>query len=403
MRNIVGEKETISVNLKYILSKGDVLPWSSLIIRPVMTCNGSCIGCPWISSSTERNVLSLQLFDKLYKFIANYNFDEAVILCPNPYLHPKIKYFINKLRDFSRRLYILLPIKHIRNLTKNLIENIDELVIVVSNYIDLVNEERYIKALLSHGIEDFSIYLALKNIDINIESILSSISICRKYGLKLRIGEIPYSYTYVLDLQRFLIERGFEVSLPYGYLYGYRAYTAYIDNYRVTLLTKPLREECRKLYLDPMGKLYKCPFLSEYIDLNSKDISMNEIRRIMFSNCPIKYKLQDYIPAISISLVTTDGKIIPKDILELLEVLMHTKSFRTACELLGYKPSTYIEKIHAIEKKIGFKLIITSRGGYKRGITLLTPEALRLLEKYKAIREYISEKMFEGKYRNFII
>ncbi len=377
--------------------------WSSLIIRPVITCNGNCIGCPWTSSSIERNILPVQIFNRLYKLIRDYSFDESIILCPNPYLHPKIKYFIHKLRDLSGKVYVLLPIKHVRNLTKDLVNDIDEFVMVTSNYIELFNEEKYIKALLSHGIENFSIYLALKTIDINIENILSSINICRKYGLKLRIGEIPYSYIYVLDLQRFLIERGYEVSLPYGYLYGYRAYTAYIDDYRVTILTKPLREECRKLYLDSIGRLYKCPFLSEYIDLTNDTISIGVIRKIMFSDCPIKYRLQDYIPAINISLVTTDGKIIPKDILELLEVLMHTKSFRTACELLGYKPSTYIEKIHSLEKRIGFKLIVTNRGGHKRGITLLTPEALRLLEKYKVIREYISKKMFEGKYRNFII
>jgi len=379
------------------------LVWSSLIIRPVITCNGTCIGCPWTSSTIERNILPIQIFERLYKLIIDYSFDESIILCPNPYLHPKIRYFISKLRDLSRKVYTLSPINQLRNITKDLVEDIDEFVIVTSNYIELINEEKYIKALLSHGIENFSIYLALKTIDTNIENIVSSIDICRKYGLKLRIGEIPYSYMYILDLQRFLIERGFEVSLPYGYLYGYRAYTAYIDGYRVTILTKPLREECRKLYLDPIGRLYKCPFLSRYIDLNSETISIGSIRRIMFSDCPVKYNLQDYIPAINISLATTDGKIIPKDVLELLEVLMHTKSFRTACELLGYKPSTYIEKIHSLEKRIGFKLIITIRGGNRRGVTLLTPEALRLLEKYKSIREYISEKLFEGKYRNFII
>lgn len=384
------------------MSKGWILVWSTLIIRPVVTCNGNCIGCPWISSSIERDILPLHILNKLLNMIRDYCFDESIILCPNPFLHPKITYFIKRLRDVSKKVYVLLPIKHIRNLTKDVVEDIDELVVMISNYIDLINEEKYVKAMLSQGIENFSIYLALKSIDINIENIISSINICRRHCLKLRIGEIPYSYIYVLDLQRFLIERGFEVSLPYGYLYGYRAYTAYIDDYRVIVLSKPLREVCRKLYLDPIGRLYKCPFLSDYIDLNN-EVSAEAIRKIMFSHCPFKYKLQDYIPAINISLVTADGKIIPKDILELLEVLMHTKSFRTACELLGYKPSTYTEKIHALEKRIGFKLIVTSRGGHRHGITLLTPEALRLLEKYKAIREYISEKMFEGKYRNFLI
>lgn len=377
--------------------------WSSLIVRPVTACDGSCIGCPWKHSFIEENVLPLQLFNRLYRFLADYVFNEAVVLCPNPLLHPRIKYLVHKLRDRSRKIHVFLPVKHIIDLRKNLIEDVDELVVVTSNYIDLVNREEYIKALLSHGIENFSIYLALRNMNTSIANIRSLVEFCRKHGLRLRIGEIPYSFMHFLDLQRFFIERGFEVSLPYGYLYGYRAYTTYIDGYRATILAKPLGEECRKLYLDPVGRLYKCPFLNEYIVLSGDGVPLSDIRKILFSDCPMDNRAGSYIPMINISLVTLDGKVIPKDILELLEVLMYTKSFRAACELLGYKPSTYIEKIHALEKRLGFKLIVTRRGGSRRGATLLTPEALRLLQEYKAIRGFISEKMLEGGYKNFII
>lgn len=383
------------------MSTGSSLTWKTLLIRPVASCNGNCIGCPWLSSSNKKNVLPVQLLDKFLKVLKERIFNEVVLLCPNPFLHPKIDCIIARLRKYADKVYAFVPINHVRLLNKKQILDLDELVIVISSYINLFNEYSYIKSLLSHGIETISVYLALRRDSISMENISVTINYCRNYGLRLRIGEIPFSNTYVLNLQKYFQEKGYEVTLPYGYLYGYRASVGYINNYKVTLLDKPLYEECRKIYIDPSGRVYKCPFVKEFIDIE-KGITLNELRKTIFSPCPIKRLTGEYIPSIKISLVSTNGVVIPSDILDLLEVIMHTRSFRTACNLLGYSPSTYIEKIRSIEKKLGFKLLTTRKGGYLRGMSMLTPEAKKLLEKYKAVRECISEKLFESDLKHFI-
>ena len=376
--------------------------WKTLILRPVTRCDGECLGCPFSGSTGEKSVIPVKAIDKAVKALSTLVFDEAVILCPNPFHHPRLPYIIGMVKDVAEQVSLFTPVIHVSRLTRSDLKWIDELVLVASTPGDLVKNDRYIKSLMSQGLENISVYLALRPNSPSMDAVHETIRYCRQYGLRLRLGEPPYASIQLLDLPRMLRRRGYEVTLPHGYRYGYRAMTAWIDGYMATVLAKPLDGKCRKIYIDPHGRLHKCPFIDQYIDLLQEDIDLNRIRRIIYSTCPIKCLGDELIPQIRISLMTCKGVEIPKDILDLLELINNTRSFRTACKLLGYNPSTYIEKIHRLEKRLGFQLIDTLKGGRTRGSTILTKEALRIIEEYRKVREMISEKLFEGNIRRFI-
>lgn len=376
--------------------------WKTFIVRPVTRCDGECLGCPFSGSVGEKSVVPTKAIDAVIEALSGFVFDEAVVLCPNPYHHPRISYIANALSRIASRVAVFIPIIHVPRLTRSDLDCVDEIVITASTPSDLEKNDRYIKSLMSLGIENISVYLSMKPVHPSLDAVYEAINYCRKYGLRLRLGEPPYASIQLLDLPGILRRRGYEVTLPYGYKYGYRAMTAWINDYMVTVLAKPLDGKCRKIYIDPHGRLHKCPFMDQYIDLIQDEIDLSDIRRIIYSTCPIKCLGEELIPHIRISLMTCKNIEIPKDILDLLELINNTRSFRTACRLLGYNPSTYIEKIHRLEKRLGVKLIDTLRGGKARGSTILTRDALRIIEEYRRVREIISEKLFEGNIRRFI-
>jgi len=380
------------------------MPWNTLLIRATSSCDGECFGCPLrIPESKEKIILSYKLFDKFIENLKDFFFDEVVFLCPNPFLHPRLEYLVNKVENISKKIYLLSPLKSVKPINKNILKNIDELIFMSSNRQQLIVKEKMIKTLISQGIENISIYLTVRSLEGLLENILSMLCILEKYNVKLRVGEPPYMNIYSPNIVDYIRKRGYEVSLPHGYFIGYRAYTAFIEDRVLTLLEKPLTENCRKLFIDPAGRVSKCPLTLNIINEYVEEASIENLRSIMFSKCKFKAQLSEMVPYINISFILKDNVIIPKDVLDLLEVLLHVRSFRQACQVLGYNPSTYIYKIRRLEKKLGYKLLDSHKGGYKKGFTILTPEALRIVEKYKELREYISKKLFEENYVNFMI
>ncbi|NJE55688.1 winged helix-turn-helix domain-containing protein, partial [Thermococcus sp. 21S9] len=150
---------------------------------------------------------------------------------------------------------------------------------------------------------------------------------------------------------------------------------------------------CRALYLNPYGNFSKCP-LSRF-EVNYRKITREDLRKMLFSSCAINRNIIGLSPKIQVSFVTKDGVEIPGEILELLELISQVNSFRAACKALGVSPSTYWEKIKSLEEKLGISLVISVRGGRKKGITILTDFAKELLKEYKEIRERAIVSLYE--------
>lgn len=367
---------------------------STLIVRPVAGCDLSHPLCPFSTSvSKGLDTLHPKVLQSLLNKLGDYVFDEAVIACPNPLLHPKFEAIASAVHTRARRVSLLTPVTGLSKLTRTALRWVDELVIVSASAEELRREEGRLRALLSQGIDNVSVYATVTRGEATILVTSEHVSFCRKYGVTLRVGELPYVGRVPLRLREALLEEGYEVSMPYGVKYGYVASTAFMNGYRLTVLERPSQRSCRSLYIDYYGRVGKCPFLRPEGD--AATLSRDALRRIIYSKCPARRNPLNYVPEIKISLRVGDGVVIPPEVLALLEVVESTNSLRAACRLLGYSPSTYLEKLRTIEAKLGFKLIITKRGGSSKGLTLLTEEGLRILEAYRRVREAIMNSLIK--------
>jgi len=370
--------------------------WKTLIVRVTDSCDGNCYGCLWRKSKVSGFMLPITVVNNVVLCLKDFTFDEAVILCPDPLNNPKILDIILLLKKVTKKTYLFIPmhsISKIRN--KRILENIDELVLVTTTPEDFKVNEENLKIILSQGFSNIVLYVAIGSHIINMNNILSLVNMGKEYGLKIRIGEIPYSTTLTLDLKPMFAKKGYTVGFSYGILYGYIASTAFIGNYPAVILAKPLSGECRKLFIDPYGKVSKCPL--QDFQVKVEDINPSTLRSLIFSECPIRCRRFELIPKIEISLVTPDGKEIPSEILSLLEVISHVNSLRAACSIMGFPPSTYLEKVRKIEKDLGIKLLVSKKGGREKGITVLTDEARRILRMYREIRDMVSESLYSEK------
>jgi len=363
---------------------------TTLLIRVLNICEGLCSDCPFRHSQGTSYAMPTKALDTVLSILNGYIFTEAILLCPTPINYPRILYVINKLREHTEKLYMFIPINAIEKLSRMHIEKIDEIVFITPPNTDLRIYEGFLKNLISCGFEDIAIYLVIDR-DSDLAILRNVVDFARELGLKLRIGSKPYIAIHS-DIRSSLIARGIDIGLAYGYLYGLKASRAFIDRYPITILTKP-DSNCRKLYIDYLGRVGKCPLLELSYDVLSTSITIDKIREILFSNCSYEFRYRELMPRISISIALPDGKAIPSDVLKILELIEHVKSIRRACSILNIPISTCIEKIRKVEKELGLKLLRTRRGGYSRGITTLTEEAKQIIDMYRDLREAIAEAL----------
>ncbi len=379
---------------------------STLIVRPVSRCDLNHPLCPFsVGVSKEYEILHPKALEAVAKGFKGFTFDEAVVVCPNPLLHPRILDIIAALKRVGRKLSLFTPVTGLGKLSRDVLDGVDELVIVSLSIEELRKVEGRIKGLLSLGFENISVYAAVTKEELGILVTSEHVGFCRKYGIPLRVGELPYIIKIPLRLCEAFIEGGYEVSMPYGFMYGYRASVAFMKGYRVTILERPLRRACRTLFIDHYGRVSKCPFTQPTLELGlgGEGVASDELRKVLYSECPIKELNLDYVPEVRISLRAGKGVVIPPDILALLEVIESTGSLRAACRLLGYNPSTYVEKLRSIERRLGVKLVSSRRGGPIKGLTTLTDEGLRVVATYRRVREAIATSLIKESVYSFTL
>jgi len=368
---------------------------SILAVQPSSKCDSSCLICPWKEKFGCAGImLPLEALEILNSHLEDFKFGEGLLTCPNPLLHPKIDIIIRQARELCRKITLFLPISVSRNfLHKTSLENVDFISLIIPSYKDLKSNLQTVRILLSQGIDNLEAYILLDS-NSDFAEILSIIELCKSYGLKITLGPKLYTSPYVDKfLEKVAKKENVEIGLHYGRKYFYNAIKVFIDDYPVTLLTSPSAENCKTLYLNPYGNFSKCP-LSRF-EVNYRKITRKDLRKMIFSPCAINRNVIGISPKIRVSFVTKEGVEIPGEILELLELISQVNSFRAACKALGVSPSTYWEKIKSLEEKLGISLIISVRGGRKKGITILTDFAKELLREYKEIRERAIVSLYE--------
>ncbi len=366
---------------------------SLLVIQPSTRCDGSCIICPWREKFGCTGVmLPLEALDALIDNLIDFRFDECIVTCPNPFSHPKIGVVLTKAQELCDAVDVFLPVSGLKNVVqsgqlKRISDRASAFIILVDSQKAMTSSVQTIKNLLSFGIDNIEAYIPLGS-SFDFAEVLSSIDICRRLGLKITVGPRFYERVPTEEFLKKLAKReNTEVGLHYGVKYMYHALKVFFDNYPVTLLTSLSLENCRTIYVNPYGNISKCPHSK--LTLNYTQISTERLREMLFSPCPLSKDSIQLTPKVRVSFVTQDGVEIPSDIMELLELVSQLKSFRAACKAMGVSPSTYWERIKGIEDKLGTSLLITMRGGRKKGVTVLTGFARDILEEYKKVREKV--------------
>lgn len=85
-----------------------------------------------------------------------------------------------------------------------------------------------------------------------------------------------------------------------------------------------------------------------------------------------------------------NGKVFGDGPYELLKYVEQTGSLRNAALQLGMSYNKAWNLIRNIEQRLGFTLIEGRSGGDSGGGSTVTPEALRLMDKYRIFREEVN-------------
>ncbi|WP_238516371.1 winged helix-turn-helix domain-containing protein [Thermococcus onnurineus] len=356
-----------------------------IVVQPSGRCDATCANCIW-RERLSGVMLPGDVLPRIASLLDGFRFDEGILMCPNPFLHPKIKIIYDELRDISKRVTVFIPLTaSLSNLRVDVLADVDMISIIVPPMIDIKRGDTLIRALESRGIDHIEAYLVF-NSSSDPGEILRKIGECMKRGLRITVGPSLFSPpSGDMFIESISARKDVELGLHYGRKYLYSAMKVFLNDYPITLLMSPM-DPCRHLYVNPYGIISKCP--NSNFSVSYREMTRELLRKIFFSPCP-NNKNPSFVPKVEISFVTSSGIKIPGDIMELLELISQTRSFRAACKIMGVSPSTYWERIRDIEEKLGRRLIVSVKGGRKKGITVLTGVALDLLKEYQRIRERV--------------
>lgn len=96
------------------------------------------------------------------------------------------------------------------------------------------------------------------------------------------------------------------------------------------------------------------------------------------------------IPKYKIWLETPDGKgVLGDGKWLLLKTINETGSLTAAVEELGISYRKTWNNIKRIEQLLGFPLLETSRGGTRKGMSVLTPEARKIVEAFDSFHQKV--------------
>jgi len=348
----------------------------TLILSLASWCEGLCPGCSFQSGTSSLPVDALQkvleFFDRL---------DESVVICSWS-RHPDLHRMARMLFERSRRVVWLISPSELGNLAKNKVPLTfsDEFFVVLHKGVDTPVKD-HLKALVSSTDSTPGIWWVAEEEPFAVKRFHDVVKTAQSMGLKLAVGETPYSCSSRVDPVLFASRRGAEVGLPIGQRYGYTVSRALLQDYPLLLLLRPI-ELTGVLYLSPEGSLRKHPMHSGSLPLS--ELTLDALRKLLLSRLsPCEYGLSFQVEMELSLREKNTGTVITPQMLALLEAIHNMKSIKGACSSLGIPYQTCIEKIRSLEKSLGRKLVRTSRGGKTRGSCYLTELGLQMLETYR--------------------
>lgn len=317
--------------------------------------------------------------------------DETVVACfwAN---HPDLTRMARLVFEASRRVVWLVSPAELAKLARarGAMSSADELIVVVHKDQQQPPAEHF-KTILSAFDLRIGVWWVFDNSLTALGSFRDMVRIAQSLGLKLVVGETPYSCDAGRDASRFASALGAEVGLPMGQVYGYAAARAYFYGYPALILLRPLHLR-GFLYLSHEGLVQKHPRDSEAV--HASEVDIGTLRKLLYSDRSPCSDRPSFRLEVQLNMrEDSTGTVITPQMIALLEAIHSVKSLKAACAALGIPYPSCLEKLKALERSLGHKLVDTRRGGKSRGVCHLTEYGLQVLAAYREALRAIYERV----------
>ncbi|MGC8987871.1 winged helix-turn-helix domain-containing protein [Infirmifilum sp.] len=347
------------------------------------SCENSCPVCPF---RKDRGILTHELVSQTLELLEKV--DEALVAC-NWTGHPELERISKTVAEKARKNIWLISFPEVSKLNKlrQALAYADDIVIVGRSS---PPPQESLRSILSWSDARLSIWWVPDDKTNLLKDFTSNLKIAQSMGLRLIVGEAPYSCSNGMDPLKLANFLKAEVGLPMGQIYGYTAMRAYIQGYPLLLFLRPLSMR-GFIYLSHDGFLKKHPMDQDAVPLSK--INLDSLRRLVFDDKPSCGKRLIFTPDIHLGLreASSNVTITPK-MIALLEAIYATNSLKAAAATVGIPYSTAVEKIKKLEKSLGEQIIETKRGGKLRGTCHLTAVGMQLLSAYREALKNLHEK-----------
>jgi len=353
-------------------------------------CAYTCPLCPF--QNTGEAEISQEHIRNLLEKIET--IEDMILICTEWYSKAYIDSLLSLFYDKARKISLFLPISETKNLLKQrkILQSGFVSNIIFIMYPETTVPEDDIHALLSSMDIDIGIWFIAELNNSSYRTFQKVFPVVRGLGLKIWIGEIPYSYSNSMDPVVFALKVGGKsIGLPFGSRYGYKISRAYIDDYPVSLVIRPPMLS-NILYLSPTGELAKHPKSQFKVKIEEADTEI--LRRIIFM--PENLPSNEFIFTPEVYVILREehkGVEIDPETIQLLEAIQTFNSLKVACKSIGIPYSSCVERIALLEKKLKKKLVTTIRGGKMKGRSYLSELGLQILETYRKIIFKVNEDL----------
>ncbi len=298
--------------------------------------------CSWCSGTF--GLSKHFIFSVLPDIISSLGIKRITVIGGEVLLRRDIKDILEFLREYSKELIIFTKGSR-PDKVKEIAESEPDLISVVT---PSLNQKEY--ANISGG---------------SLKHVLSTIDLLvHRYERKIKLAiPIQENIEKVSKFQESLIDAIDEYSIPIEY-----------NHVRISSQCK----NCRHITLTYNKEVTICPFIKPS-NMNLKISNIKDLKGKIENLLEIKKKMDFKIkPKLKIFINFNDKEISEEELM-ILMVLNATKSFSGASKILSTPSTTLYYKVKKMEKKIGFKLIETSKGGKSHGGLRITMIAKHLL------------------------